>query len=588
MPKSKSKPKKSANSQAHKSAPPSPSSSPGKSRLRPKKADAWVLHVPKAECLQQGYADLPTLNITTIRSIMGFTPTQWETMRDSWEEARRLLLSHEPWPLYHHLAEQEGDKIAMQGILVDISISSLLCDLCRRKSANDKARFNLARANHLAKTKKQQKTASMAAARANAKKNKGKGRADGSADPVPSPARKRTKTAHNPLREEEEYDLEEFLPSEDDEELAQEPPAEEASGSRRRNRTGKKKGKQRRNVEEQAEEEAEEEVVEEEEEIDELYSQIPSKRTWEAYLVYRPIGITHCYPTCYPYEKLPKVRFEKGKEVDRRRRGVWDMPNWTPRNFAGHPFLTYDSLPGPYLSEVVRMVKLSQLDSDVRGTDDDQVHLAIRHLIGALVPDHKFPKVGLSQGYISRPSTLQAIFLLNNKDICPASTFRLSTMRRISTGIRHPPSLYPYFMGDWETLMDNQLRIDRRASGFTEEKEGNSWATGKRKRPEIIELSDDEEENAWEDDKDGEDKEDELAGPSPRQKSRGDKSKAGQSYRSPAKKNAGKNKQREEVQEEEEEEEEDEELDEEEDEEENEEEDEEEDEEEEEDGEEDD
>ncbi|KAI5837761.1 hypothetical protein DFP73DRAFT_600771 [Morchella snyderi] len=345
MPKSKSKLKKSANSQAHKSAPPSPSSSPGKSRLRPKKADAWVLHVPKAECLQQGYADLPTLNITTIRSIMGFTPMQWETMRDSvhdffinneiasktsaspaqLEEARMLLLSHEPWPLYHHLAEQEGDKITMQGILVDVSISSLLCDLCRRKSANDKARFNLARANHLAKTKKQQKTASMVAARANAKKNKGKGRADGPADPVPSPARKRTKTAHNPLPEEEEYDLEEFLPSEDDEELAQEPPAEEASGSRRRNRTGKKKGKQRGNVEEQAEEEAEEV-----EEIDELYSQSPSKQTWEAYLIDRPVGITHCYPTCYRYEKLPKVRFEEGKEVDGRRWKVWDMPNWTP------------------------------------------------------------------------------------------------------------------------------------------------------------------------------------------------------------------------------------------------------------------
>ncbi|KAI5836687.1 hypothetical protein DFP73DRAFT_532544 [Morchella snyderi] len=382
---------------------------------------------------------------------MSFTPTQWETMRDSvhdffinngiasktsaspaqWEEARRLLLSHEPWPLYHHLAEQEGDKITMKGILVDVSISSLLCDLCRRKSANDKARFNLAKANHLAKTQKQ-KTARMVAARANAKKNKGKGRADGPTDPVPSPARKRTKTAHNPFTEEEEYDLEEFLPSEDDEELGQGPPAEEASGSQRRNRMGKKKGEQRRN-EEQAEEEAEEEVVEEEDEIDELYSWSPSKQTWEA----------------YRYEKLPK------------------------------------------------------LDSNVRGTDDDQVHPAICHLIGALVPDHKFSKVGLFQGYFFRPSTLQVIFLLSKKDVwvwlnsCQdLHCIRIQVIyheEEINGRQTPPPSLYLYFMGDWETVMDIQLRNDRRSLSFTKEEQGNDWAIGKRKRPKIIDLSDDNE-----------------------------------------------------------------------------------------------
>ncbi|KAI5836675.1 hypothetical protein DFP73DRAFT_602043 [Morchella snyderi] len=149
------------------------------------------------------------------------------------------------------------------------------------------------------------------------------------------------------------------------------------------------------------------------------------------------------------------------------------------------------------------MVKLSQLDSNVRGTDDDQVHPAICHLIGALVPDHKFSKVGLFQGYFFRPSTLQVIFLLSKKDVwvwlnsCQdLHCIRIQVIyheEEINGRQTPPPSLYLYFMGDWETVMDIQLRNDRRSLSFTKEEQGNDWAIGKRKRPKIIDLSDDNE-----------------------------------------------------------------------------------------------
>jgi hypothetical protein len=93
------------------------------------------------------------------------------------------------------------------------------------------------------------------------------------------------------------------------------------------------------------------------------------------------------------------------------------MPNWTPSTFGGHPYLTFSSLPGQYLSEVIRMVRGVQLDPETRGGASDLPNPTIHHLVGSLVLDEEFSKTASGQYRVYRPLPEQVIFLQSDKDV---------------------------------------------------------------------------------------------------------------------------------------------------------------------------
>ncbi|KAH0603864.1 uncharacterized protein H6S33_007523 [Morchella sextelata] len=197
--------------------------------------------------------------------------------------------------------------------------------------------------------------------------------------------------------------------------------------------------------------------------------------------------------------------------------------------FDGHPYQTFSSLPGPYLSAVMRMVRGVQLDPETRSGPSDLPHPTIRRLVGSLVLDEEFFKTTSGQYRVYQPLPEQVIFLHSDKDVRP-TPLRLS---------------FPYFYGDWEVLMDNQLRIDRRASGIKGEETGTRWGKPtKRKRSEIVEVSDDADDNDNDDDADDDadyDKEGdgEGGGSSSRKKPRAENAREGSSSKVGPKGNVG-------------------------------------------------
>lgn len=93
------------------------------------------------------------------------------------------------------------------------------------------------------------------------------------------------------------------------------------------------------------------------------------------------------------------------------------MPNWTPRIFGGHPYLTFSSLSAPCLSGVMWIVRGVQRDPETHGDASDLPHPAIRHLVGSLVLDEEFPKTASGQYHVYQPLFEQVIFLQSDKDV---------------------------------------------------------------------------------------------------------------------------------------------------------------------------
>lgn len=403
---------------------------------------------------------------------------------EQWDEAVRLLLSYPPWNKFRRLLQQPEEDCTLQGALIKVCVSSTLQDLAKRKSAEDREKFSEA-------LKEKERAAKSAKAKAAKKKEtkgkatdtKGKGKQRETA-PTRS-STKRSKQAQAPLPDDEDEvypDIDEFASSEDEAE----------------------KPRDKADVGDERDDE------ETSEEADEPFSAKTRKVERAPYLTDRPIGISHCFPSKYRFERLG------GAKLGLRQK-PWEMPNWTPRTFGGHPYLTFSSLPGPYLSEVVRMVRGVQLDPETRGGASDLPHPAIRHLVGSLVLDEEFSKTASGQYRVYRPLPEQVIFLQSDKDVrvwlnaCKvAPRLRLLVVynERDKNARQTPPPLsFPYFHVDWEVLMDNQLRIDRRASSIKAEETGTCWEKPMmRKRSKIVEVSDDtdDDDDADNDDNEGE------------------------------------------------------------------------------------
>ncbi|KAH0602477.1 uncharacterized protein H6S33_008816 [Morchella sextelata] len=384
-------------------------SSPKKRMEWADKEGPWVLSISRAACIAEGYAKKSKFTRAEIKSLLGITLAQWRNMFEAvhdyfvenaiasrtmatdeqWDEAVRLLLSYPPWNKFRRLLQQPEEDCALQGALIKVCVSSTLQDLAKRKSAEDREKFSeaLKEKEHAAKSAKA-KAAKKKETKGKVTDTKGKGKQRETA-PTRS-STKRSKQAQAPLPDDEDEvypNIDEFASSEDEAE----------------------KLRDKADVGDETDDE------ETSEEADEPFSVKTRKVERAPYLSDRPIGISHCFPSKYRFERLG------GAKLGLRRK-PWEMLNWTPRTFSGHPYLTFSSLPGPYLSEVVRMVRGVQLDPETRGGASDLPHPAIRHLVRSLVLDEKFSKTASGQYRVYRPLPEQVIFLQSEKDKCQADS----------------------------------------------------------------------------------------------------------------------------------------------------------------------
>ncbi|KAH0607336.1 uncharacterized protein H6S33_002370, partial [Morchella sextelata] len=316
-----------------------------------------------------GYAKKSKFTGAEVKSLLGIMPAQWRNMFEAVHDyfvenaiASRTMATDEC------LLQQPEEDCTLQGALIKVCVSSTLQDLAKRKSAEDREKFSEA-------LKEKERAAKSAKAKAAKKKEtkgkatdtKGKGKQRKTA-PTRS-STKRSKQAQAPLPDDEDEvypDIDEFASSEDEAE----------------------KPRDKADVGDERDDE------ETSEEADELFSAKTRKVERAPYLTDRPIGISHCFPSKYRFERLGGAK-----------------------TFGGHPYLTFSSLPGPYLSEVVRMVRGVQLDPETRGGASDLPHPAIRHLVGSLVLDEEFSKTASGQYRVYRPLTEQVIFLQSDKDV---------------------------------------------------------------------------------------------------------------------------------------------------------------------------
>jgi hypothetical protein len=301
---------------------------------------------------------------------------------EQWDEAVRLPLNYPPWKKFRRLLQQPDEDCTLQGALVKVCLSSTLQDLVKRKSAEDREKFSEALKENERAVKSAKVKAAKKETKGKATGTKGKGKQRETAPA--SSSTKRSKQAQAPLPDDEDEvypDIDEFASSE----YEVEKPRDKAD----------------------VRDEMDDENTSEE--ANEPFLVKTRKVERALYLTDRPIGISHCFPSKYRFERLGGVKL-------RLHRKPWKMPNWTPRTFDRHPYLVFSSLLGPCLSEFVRLVRVVQLDLETRDGASDLPHPPISYLVRSLVLDDKFSKTASGQYRVYRPLPEQVNFPQSDKD----------------------------------------------------------------------------------------------------------------------------------------------------------------------------
>ncbi|KAH0614390.1 uncharacterized protein H6S33_000026 [Morchella sextelata] len=389
----------------------------------------WILSISRAAYIAEGYAKKSKFTSAEVKSLLSITLAQWRNMfkavydyfvenaiagrtmgtDEQWDETVRLLLSYPHWNKFRRLLQQPEEDCTFQGALIKVCVSSILQDLAKGNSTEDREKFSEA----LKQKKRAAKSAKVKAeknkvTKGKATDTKGKGKQRETAPTRSSIKRSKQAQASLPNNEDEVYpDIDEFAWLEDKPE----------------------KRREKADIRDETDDE------ETSEEADEPFSVKTGNVERPQYLTDQPIGISHFFPSKYRFERLGGVKL-----------GL-------------RQYRVYQLLP--------EQVIFLRSDKDVR--------------------------VWLNACKVAPQLILLVIYNEHDKNASQTP----------------PPLSFPYFYGDWEVLMDNQFQIYRRALSIKAEETGTRKGKAtKRKRSEIVEVSNDADDDDTEDDAD-DDNEDE-------------------------------------------------------------------------------
>ncbi|KAH0603943.1 uncharacterized protein H6S33_006974 [Morchella sextelata] len=249
----------------------------------------------RTACIAERYSKKSRFTGTEVKSLLGITPAQWwhvlEVVHNYFVKnviASRNIATEEQW------GETPEQDCTLQGALIQVFVNSTLYNLAKYKSAEDRDKFSgvLKEKEHAAKSEKA-KAAKKNETKGKATETKGKGKQCEMAPTRNSTKRSKQAQASLPDEEDKVYpEIDKFASSEDEAETPRDK-ADIGDDTDNENTS---------------------------EEADKPFSVKTRKVERATYLTDWPIGISHCFPSRYLFERLGGAKLEL-------RRKPWKMHN---------------------------------------------------------------------------------------------------------------------------------------------------------------------------------------------------------------------------------------------------------------------